>query len=415
MSSPQDRSGDASVDGSPFNSRPPFQTPTSHYREEEEQEEALSITIPPIRIPPSKIFNPKKRTLKGKVTFREDVGVKKPTLGSERMWYEFRGRVVPPAAGGRIGDVFWDITPPFVLYVRRPSTIPNGDPQWIPWNPDAYKTQLLAEHPLFINRYLLISGTTCNWVSKENLRNNGIDVRKEYALDEASQDALTLPKEVASESPRCLENTAGQSSNLDGSSKRKRSDEDEDDSGRHLRPPQVLDDIPQACTVFDQCITPWLDTAASTNALLPTIHQLVSDQTRVLAGSAVEVGRLRVENEQLRLTIAAKDTTIGDLQTRIVAKEKEVVTVRETLEKELEATKQRVEMIAAENSEIKSFITQLEAKLHHEELINLEARERDNAKIIELQMVGSNFWSSVQSQAAGYLAQFERARDVPMK
>ncbi|KAJ7746282.1 hypothetical protein B0H16DRAFT_1556883, partial [Mycena metata] len=427
MSSPQDHSGDASVDRSPFN------TPSSDYREE------LSIAkIPPIRIPPSSPNAPSTpRTMKGNLTVREAMksSAHKPKApGAEKNWMEFRGGDGPPS-GGDIGDVFWGTTPPFIFYVRRPN--PDGDLQWTPWNPDPSKAQLLATHPLLENRYLWISGTTslsCNWVTSGSLRNKGINVVK-YMWDQwtSPQDALTLPKDVASESPRRLENLAGQSNNSDGSMKRKRSYDDEDEQGRPMRP-QVLDDIPQALTqmasIYSQNVAQvqalFTQTAASTNALLPAIRHIVSEERRVLAGSAVEVGQLRVENEQLKLAIAAKDATIQELQTRTATREKEAVTVRETLGKELEAAKQRVEMstnallrifrilifvVAAENSEI---ITQLEAKLHHEELANLEARERYDAKIIEFQRVSSDFASSIQSQFAGHFAQLERGKDFHM-
>ncbi|KAJ7116604.1 hypothetical protein C8R44DRAFT_739298 [Mycena epipterygia] len=105
--------------------------------------------------------------------------------------YEFRGIGVPPEDVGRAGDIFWDVTSPYILYVR-------GLDGWVSWNPSASSgRQALAEHPAFTDRYLWISGTGLAWLTDQGLKRKDIDITQQYALDQGPQNDLHSILEAA--------------------------------------------------------------------------------------------------------------------------------------------------------------------------------------------------------------------------
>ncbi|KAJ7651126.1 hypothetical protein FB45DRAFT_889745 [Roridomyces roridus] len=84
------------------------------------------------------------------------------------------------------GDVFWDVTAPYILYVRQHDA-------WLPWNPGAsFGAQLLAEHPSLQDRYLWIGTTGPAWRFRATLHNQSprVDTKQYHVLDEVRQVEL---------------------------------------------------------------------------------------------------------------------------------------------------------------------------------------------------------------------------------
>ncbi|KAJ6451682.1 hypothetical protein C8R47DRAFT_1170004 [Mycena vitilis] len=125
------------------------------------------------------------RILKGTPKLRSGMALSYESSTNQTVYYELRGFGTPPADVGRPGDVFWDITYPYIIYVR-------GMELWEPWNPRAaVGAQLLAEHPCFRDRYLWIGGSgSLGWFAQQSLYKADMDVRKFYSLDEAAQRSL---------------------------------------------------------------------------------------------------------------------------------------------------------------------------------------------------------------------------------
>ncbi|KAJ7633361.1 hypothetical protein DFH06DRAFT_1479620, partial [Mycena polygramma] len=125
------------------------------------------------------------RILKGTPKLRSGMTLSYESSTNQIVYYEFRGFGTPPADVGRPGDVFWDTTFPYIIYVR-------GTELWEPWNPRAaVGAQLLAEHPCFRDRYLWIGGSgTLGWFAQQSLYKADMDVRKFHSLDDAAQRAL---------------------------------------------------------------------------------------------------------------------------------------------------------------------------------------------------------------------------------
>ncbi|KAJ7503368.1 hypothetical protein B0H11DRAFT_2187808 [Mycena galericulata] len=103
---------------------------------------------------------------------------------SQVICYEFRGHGMPPADIGSPGDIFWDVTSPYILYVR-------GINLWEAWNPGASTgSQLLAEHPCFFDRYLWISGSGLEWRAQQSLYKAKMDTKQFHILDDVFQAEL---------------------------------------------------------------------------------------------------------------------------------------------------------------------------------------------------------------------------------
>ncbi|KAJ7683186.1 hypothetical protein B0H17DRAFT_1205253 [Mycena rosella] len=95
--------------------------------------------------------------------------------------YEFRGIGVPPGDIGRPGDIFWDVTFPFILYLRTESA-------WKAWNPRASEgSQLLAESPRFRDRYLWISPAGLTWLASQSLNRAKIEIKQFHTLGDRLQ------------------------------------------------------------------------------------------------------------------------------------------------------------------------------------------------------------------------------------
>ncbi|KAJ7746252.1 hypothetical protein B0H16DRAFT_1889085 [Mycena metata] len=118
-----------------------------------------------------------------------------------KVAYEFRGFGVPPADVGRIGDIFWDVVRPYILYVR-------GLEGWTPWNPQASDgKQRLAEHPTYSDRYLWLSRSGLAWLTEMTLklRKRPMDITKSYGLD---QNVLAEMDSMLDAAPRIVVNQA---------------------------------------------------------------------------------------------------------------------------------------------------------------------------------------------------------------
>ncbi|KAJ7505638.1 hypothetical protein B0H11DRAFT_2272448 [Mycena galericulata] len=111
---------------------------------------------------------------------------------SQVICYEFRGHGMPPADIGSPGDIFWDVTAPYIFYVR-------GINLWEAWNPGASTgSQLLAEHPCFFDRYLWISGSGLEWRAQQSLYKAKMDTKQFHILDDVFQAELA---EILSSAP----------------------------------------------------------------------------------------------------------------------------------------------------------------------------------------------------------------------
>ncbi|KAJ7080301.1 hypothetical protein C8R44DRAFT_895407 [Mycena epipterygia] len=118
------------------------------------------------------------RVLRGKPKLRPGI---EPPFGTN--YYEFRGIGVPPNEIGRPGDIFWDVTFPYILYVR-------GSQVWEGWNPRASTgSQLLAEHPCFLDRYLWFGGNGLSWFIHKSLHPE-IDTKQFHMLSDDFQKEL---------------------------------------------------------------------------------------------------------------------------------------------------------------------------------------------------------------------------------
>ncbi|KAJ6483798.1 hypothetical protein C8R47DRAFT_561081 [Mycena vitilis] len=96
------------------------------------------------------------------------------------VFYEFRGRGPPPGDIGRPGDIYWDVTFPYIIYFV-------GNDGWKAWNPQASDaSQLLARNPNFANRYLWTSRNHhgFSWLTKESLAKSLVKTNEPQSIDQ---------------------------------------------------------------------------------------------------------------------------------------------------------------------------------------------------------------------------------------
>ncbi|KAJ7470800.1 hypothetical protein FB451DRAFT_321790 [Mycena latifolia] len=100
-------------------------------------------------------------------------------------FYELRGRGTPPEDVGHPGDIYWDVTFPFILYFR-------GIEAWQPWNEHAdIGSQFLARHPNVAGRYMWFSRARgFNWLTSQGLHISGVDPGVKQTLDQYRQGIL---------------------------------------------------------------------------------------------------------------------------------------------------------------------------------------------------------------------------------
>ncbi|KAJ7156563.1 hypothetical protein C8R43DRAFT_949416 [Mycena crocata] len=103
------------------------------------------------------------------------------------IFHEFRGRGPPPDDVGQPGDIYLDVTLPFIIYFV-------GNAGWEAWNRHASQGyHALAAHPIFEDRYLWVSGGMgLYWLAKSSLFGlsvTGIN-RTEHAMDLHMQEAI---------------------------------------------------------------------------------------------------------------------------------------------------------------------------------------------------------------------------------
>lgn len=124
------------------------------------------------------------RELRGSPKLRSGMVPAYSTSTHRVICYEFRGYGTPPEDVGSAGDIFWDVTFPFILYIR-------GADLWEAWNPRASAgCQLLAPHPCFLDRYLWIGGSGPTWLAQQSLYKAQLDTKQFHGLDDASQADL---------------------------------------------------------------------------------------------------------------------------------------------------------------------------------------------------------------------------------
>jgi hypothetical protein len=124
------------------------------------------------------------RVLRGTPKLREKKEHSYENSDGHALCYEFRGIGVPPEEIGRPGDIFWDVTSPYILYFRGAQT-------WQAWNPGASSgSQLLAEHPCLRDRYLWISGSGLTWLAQQSLLKASVDIKQFHTLGDELQMQL---------------------------------------------------------------------------------------------------------------------------------------------------------------------------------------------------------------------------------
>ncbi|KAJ7470953.1 hypothetical protein FB451DRAFT_1399705 [Mycena latifolia] len=125
-----------------------------------------------------------KQTLKGSLKLREGLEIPYEAAAGQIVCYEFRGIGMPPNDIGRSGDIFWDVTFPYILYFRGVHT-------WEAWNPRASEgSQLLAEHPCFRDRFLWMSGAGLSWLARQSLGKTKMDTKQFHTLGDQFQKEL---------------------------------------------------------------------------------------------------------------------------------------------------------------------------------------------------------------------------------
>ncbi|KAJ7116556.1 hypothetical protein C8R44DRAFT_210885 [Mycena epipterygia] len=96
-----------------------------------------------------------------------------------------------------------------------------GSSGWDAWNPDPSKSQLLAQHPSNLDRYLWITPGNwgLSWAASAHLLQKQIDVRVPHALDENTRRTLT----------KFLDHEKKGNTSKKTGKRRKREDHDHDD------------------------------------------------------------------------------------------------------------------------------------------------------------------------------------------
>ncbi|KAJ7776594.1 hypothetical protein DFH07DRAFT_47449 [Mycena maculata] len=232
-----------------------------------------------------------KRRLQGNPNVRAG----KPELSDPEYFQEFRGRGKPPSLdSGQPGDIYWDVTDPYIFYVRE-----HND-QWAPWNSDPSKARRLAEHPVFLDRYLWISmkedqAQGLTWLTRDTLKNS-------YSVYTTSTYAITGPIKEKLASLLQRETTQDEKS-------RKRKREDLDYCERRSAPKQwdsptniaqIPDTVTGMAAVMEQIATMATAFSHSATATVPAVQKVVDGQTETLIEVAKEVEDLRKENAKCK-------------------------------------------------------------------------------------------------------------------
>ncbi|KAJ7077233.1 hypothetical protein C8R44DRAFT_826243 [Mycena epipterygia] len=120
------------------------------------------------------------------------------TRSGKVIFYEFRGIGIPPEDVGRPGDVYWDVTLPYIVYVCFTAN------HWTPWNKYASSgSQLLAKHPCFKDRLLWIpykTGPGLSWLSPSSF-DTVFGITTGFALDYKMQESLVCLLRVSPSTP----------------------------------------------------------------------------------------------------------------------------------------------------------------------------------------------------------------------
>ncbi|KAJ7122521.1 hypothetical protein C8R43DRAFT_1032342 [Mycena crocata] len=99
------------------------------------------------------------------------------------LYYEFRGWGTPPADVGLPGDIYLDVTSPYIIYFV-------GEGGWEPWNPQASDcSQVLAQHPNYHDKYLWTNAKGLSWIAKRTLR--GVKTDQKYTMDQEMDRELS--------------------------------------------------------------------------------------------------------------------------------------------------------------------------------------------------------------------------------
>ncbi|KAJ7284381.1 hypothetical protein C8J57DRAFT_1216825 [Mycena rebaudengoi] len=108
-------------------------------------------------------------------------------IDKKSLFYELRGIGAPLTDIGRMGDIYWDVAEPYIIYFCGPTG-------WQPWNPLASTgRQPLVEHPCYHDRYLWICENPVGlaWMTGHGLKLKGIDPKLSYTLNDLLQGTMT--------------------------------------------------------------------------------------------------------------------------------------------------------------------------------------------------------------------------------
>ncbi|KAJ7163888.1 hypothetical protein C8R43DRAFT_989101 [Mycena crocata] len=335
-----------------------------------------------------------RRTLKGDLPSRAAEGTASSLRGTIDF-QEIRSRGPPPATiMGRPGDIYWDLTPPFLIYVREATC----------WSP----SDLLVKHPNFEERYLWISNTMTykglGWFTAQHLRNQNIDLVPR-PLDGYSRKILGgFFDEVAN--PRSNGSPAR-------ASKRERESESDSESMDlpmkllRLEPPTLLSEIP---TTIDAIVASYHELGRRLRTVQPAVHDVVSERLQRTAHVVNEMQQLRTQNHELIQDaavkvrdVAMKDKLIEDLKQTLQNQQEQnrqtfiaATTKLQRLKNDAAANREKHELIVQTVQETSESLRRTldERNTEHETLkLSLQTSEREaeitrndlNARIIAMQ------------------------------
>ncbi|KAJ7770023.1 hypothetical protein B0H16DRAFT_1715651 [Mycena metata] len=260
------------------------------------------------------------RVFRGTPKLRDRMEASYETGSNHFVSYEFRGFGMPPMDVGHPGDVFWDVTYPYIIHVR-------GRERWAAWNPYAsVGSQLLAEHPCFRDRYLWISPSGLAWYTQQGLNKAAMDHRQFHSLDDAARRALV----VLLGAPTALA--------LDVPENRARRDEEVARRGKLGIPVEAPPDVPVSAILRTKQASGQPEVKDSSSSI--SVQRPPSKSRRETNTEAPsEVGSLRRENARLKKLLEEAETEKRKLETQLTETEDKVKKLKKSAkndEEELE-------------------------------------------------------------------------------
>ncbi|KAJ6553588.1 hypothetical protein DFH09DRAFT_587015 [Mycena vulgaris] len=365
------------------------------------------------------------RNLKGDPCLRDGATAPNP---HGKGFHEYRGHGKPRDDIGRVGDVFWDVLHPFVFYFRRASG-------WEAWNPDSTKSQLLAEHPCYLDRYLWIASREhgLGWLASQYLNKITVHVKLPHALDDNDRKMLIdfLGHKKGSQEVIMAPSGVGEQT-----SKRKRADNDESveqgqpklrrecppespatgqetedtthQSGSDRRPHSILN-IPPAVRAVGALLN---QANALFNEATTLIEHSIEDEVSIKSGAVKEVTELRMKNEQLTLNVKATEQTSESLRKQLDDAGLELIHLRalaNTKEQEADASRkafeQQVHELKGKLEEAQEGSDQLLSESRHLNDVMQDQLTKSNADLTE-EKKKSDAFEAKAAQSARDLIEF---------